>query len=148
MPITQASTTTFPDHRIFGIDGHNRYRANLYHGSGHPCAGSLYSWVTAHSEQALANTLAEQWEQPLSEEEFDVLEELEGETLEVSCDDCGGSGVDIGGLSAYEPENCHSCNGTGVETLPALRGFGSPTQAPRMACIGNGLYVRSGKAVA
>jgi hypothetical protein len=31
------------------------------------------------------------------------------------CEDCGGSGIDIGGLNEYEPEDCLHCKGTGVE---------------------------------
>jgi hypothetical protein len=136
------------DHRIFGLDLQNRYRSNLHHGAGHPYVGQMYSWVVAPSERSLTNKLAEQWEQPLSEEEWETLEALQGEAIEVSCNDCDGLGVDPGGLSAYEQEDCRSCGGSGRETIPALVGISSPASAPRIASIGNGLYVRTRKAVA
>ena len=34
-----------------------------------------------------------------------------------ACDDCGGSGSDIGALSATEPEVCESCHGTRKQTV-------------------------------
>jgi hypothetical protein len=146
MSNTQATETA--DHRIFGFTELGQLRANLYHGAGLPYAGTRYSWVVAPSERSLTNKLAEQWEQPLSEEEWETLEALQGEAIEVTCNDCDGRGVDPGGLSAYEPEDCRSCGGSGRETVPALVGFGNPASAPRIALIGNGLYVRTRKAVA
>lgn len=136
------------DFRIFGYDQQNRLRANLYYPAGHPYAGAMYSWLVCRSEREMAYKLAEQWEQSLSEEEFEVLEALEGEIIEVPCEDCGGSGIDAGGISAVESEDCRSCNGTGRETIPTLVGFGSSAPAPRIASIGNGLYIKTRKAVA
>lgn len=122
---------------------------NLYNGEGHPEAGSLYTWLVFSSQREMDRKLTDKWEQPaLSDDESDTLEALEGETIEIRCEDCGGSGVDAGGLSAYEREDCSSCHGTGRETVPALVGFGAPAIAPRIASIGNGIYVRTRKAVA
>lgn len=150
--MSNQSSPEIPDHRIFGLDLQNRFRANLYNGAGYPEAGKLYSWVTGNSERHLANKLAEQWEQPLTEEEWETLEALQAETIEIPCEDCGGSGRAPGGLSAYEPEDCRSCGGSGREsvpaTVPALLGFGAPAPAPSIAVIGNGLYARTRKAVA
>jgi hypothetical protein len=143
----QQSSTT--DHRIFGHDVRGFVRVNLYNGEGHPEAGSLYTWLVFSSEREMAHNLIDKWELPaLTEDEFLTLEALEGETAEISCEECRGTGVDPGGLSAYEPEDCRSCHGTGRETVPALVGFGAPAPAPRIASIGNGLYVRTRKAVA
>jgi hypothetical protein len=144
----QSSPAT--DHRIFGYDSRGFVRVNLYNGAGHPEAGSLYTWLVFSSEREMARKLTDQWEQPaLSEEEFDTLEQLEcSETVDVPCGDCGGSGIDPGGISAYEPEDCRTCHGTRHEAVPALVGFGAPAPAPRIASIGNGLYVRTRKAVA
>lgn len=147
----QQSSPAIPDFRIFGFDLQNRYRANLYIGAGHPEAGKLYSWTVAPSERALGHKLAEQWEQPLSEAEYETLEALQAETLDMPCEDCGSSGVAVGGLSAYEPEDCPECGGTGRQTAPATVPalvFGSPAPAPRIAVIGNGLYASVRKAVA
>ena len=38
---------------------------------------------------------------------------IDEETIEVQCEDCGGSGVDSGGLSAYERTDCPACFGYG-----------------------------------
>jgi hypothetical protein len=108
------------DHRIFGFDAQNQLRANLYNGPGHPEAGAFYSWVWAAESSQLAHTLAEQWEQALDAEEWDTIEQLEAaETeaeLSITCEECGGSGVDPGGLNANEPEDCRVCHGSGRET--------------------------------
>jgi DnaJ-class molecular chaperone len=111
------------DHRIFGFNDLGQLRANLYNGAGMPDAGALYSWVWASTLRQLAHKLDEQWEQPLSESEFEVLEQLEAETEAepMACEDCGGTGVDPGGLDAHAPEDCPACNGTGQEShVPML----------------------------
>ena len=41
---------------------------------------------------------------------------IDEETIEVQCEDCGGSGVDSGGLSPYERTDCPAC--------PACFGYG------------------------
>lgn len=114
------------DHRIFGFTEIGQLRANLYNGAGLPYAGALYSWVWAGTSRQLASKLAEQWEQPLSEGEWDVIEQLEADTEAepMVCEDCGGSGRDPGGLNPFEPEDCPSCGGSGRET---------PTQPRRPA---------------
>ena len=118
--------SNYPDHRIFGFDELNRLRANLYNGPGHPEAGVMYSWVWASTSSQLAYKLAGQWEQPLNEDEFDVLEQLEASNGEASpftaevkidCEECGGTGVDPGGLNAYEPEDCRVCHGAKRMTI-------------------------------
>ena len=115
-----------PDFRIFGFDEQNRLRANLYNGPGHPEAGAMYSWVWASTSSQLADELEEYWEQSLSESEWDALEQLESCTaepspfiaeVEIDCEECGGSGVDPGGLNAYEPEDCRVCHGTKRMTI-------------------------------
>jgi hypothetical protein len=114
------------DHRIFGFNELGQVRVNMYHGAGHPYAGAMYSWLVCSGAKQLAYKLADQWEQPLSEDEWDVLEELEHPDVEFSpytteseidCDECGGSGVDPGGLNAYEPEDCPVCHGTKHQTV-------------------------------
>ena len=110
------------DYRIFGFDEQNRLRANLYNGPGHPEAAAMYSWVWASTSSQLAYKLAEQWEQPLSEDEEAVLSELVQFSpfvaeIEQDCEECGGSGVDPGGLNAFEPEDCPVCHGTKRQTV-------------------------------
>jgi hypothetical protein len=39
------------------------------------------------------------------------------EEVETVCQDCNGSGIDLGGLKEYEPEDCRFCKGTGKETV-------------------------------
>jgi hypothetical protein len=109
----------YPDHRIFGFTELGQLRANLHNGPDSFAPGALYSWLTSPTVDQLASKLADQWEQPLSEDEFDVLEQLEASMaeLELDCDDCGGSGVDPGGLNAYEPEECRMCHGAKRMTL-------------------------------
>jgi hypothetical protein len=92
------------DYRIFGFDEQNRLRANLYNGPGHPETGVMYSWLVCATSSQLADKLAEQWEQPLTE-------------VEIPCDECGGSGVDPGGLNAYGPEDCPVCHGSKRQTI-------------------------------
>jgi DnaJ-class molecular chaperone len=97
-----------------------------------PDAGALYSWVWASTSRQLAHKLDEQWEQPVSEAEFDVIEQLEAETeveLSIECEDCGGSGRDPGSLNAFEPEDCPSCLGTGRE-MPMRRPAGRQVANP------------------
>jgi hypothetical protein len=150
MPITQASTPDFSDHRIFGYDLSGQIRVSLFNGPACHAPGQRYSWTWAPTARELAGKLERLWEQPVSDDEWEAIEQLEASMneVEVSCDDCGGTGIDAGGLSAHEPEDCRSCGGSGQETVPALVGFGSPDPAPRIASIGNGLYVRTRKAVA
>lgn len=71
-----------------------------------------------------------------------------------SCEDCDGTGVDH-----YSPHEgfdrafaCQACMGHGVvwvlypvATIPALVGFGAPSKPAGVACIGNGLFVRTGR---
>jgi hypothetical protein len=98
------------DHRIFGFNELGQLRANLYNGAGVPDAGALYSWVCAGTSRQLANKLGEQWEQPLTEGEWDVIEQLEAPTEAeaemIDCEDCGGTGRDPGSLNPFEPEDC------------------------------------------
>lgn len=148
----QQTLPEIPDHRIFGYADGGRIRASMFTGAGHPEAGKLRSWTLAYSEHEMARKLADLFEQPMDEAEYEILELLAGETEDVPCEDCGGSGVAVGGLSAYEPEDCPECGGSGHQTapatVPALVGFGSQAPAPRIAVIGNGLYARTRKAVA
>jgi hypothetical protein len=115
--MNEAQLSTAIDHRIFGFTELGQLRANLYNGA-QPDAGALYSWVWASTLRHLAHKLDEQWEQPLSESEFDVIEQLDAVDAELSndCEDCGGTGRDPGSLNPFEPEDCPSCNGTGQES--------------------------------
>ena len=127
---TYEDTPTHPDFRIFGFTELGHLRANLYDGSGLPSAGALYSWAWASTSRQLAHKLDEHWEQPLSESEFDVIEQLEETEAEFSidCEDCGGTGVDPGGLDAHVPEDCPSCGGSGREArILARRPMGRQT---------------------
>jgi len=111
------------DHRIFGFQLDGQLRANLYNGVGLPDAGKMYSWAWAPTSEQLSNQLAKLWEQPLSEDEWYVIEELEAadDEFEMACDTCGGDGRDHGSLHAFEPEDCPSCHGTGQESyVPML----------------------------
>lgn len=36
---------------------------------------------------------------------------------DVPCDDCGGTGIDVGGLNEYQPETCQHCQGSGKESM-------------------------------
>src|ERR1700733_7542665 len=121
------------DHRIFGFTEPGQLRANLYHGTGLPYAGALYSWVWAATSEEIADKLAEQWEQPVTYSEFEVIEQLEAEAVPMSCDTCGGTGRDPGSLNPIEPEDCPSCNGTGQELhvpMLARRPAGREVLAP------------------
>jgi hypothetical protein len=117
---------TVPDHRIFGFTQEGQLRVNLHNGPGLPASGALYSWLVCATSRQLAHKLAELWEQPLTEDEFDVLEQLETSNAEttpftaevnIPCEDCGGDGRDRGSLNPHEPEDCPSCHGTGREKL-------------------------------
>jgi len=126
MPTTQASTTTFPDHRIFGFDSRGQLRANLHNGPDSHAPGALYSWTCAPTSGQLADKLAAFWEQEISAEEFEVLEQLEAANaeFELDCDECAATGVDPGGLSEHEPEECRVCHGAkrvGFATIYAAR---------------------------
>jgi hypothetical protein len=115
--MNQPQTST-PDFRTFGFTEDGQLRANLYNGTNSPDAGALYSWVCADTDRQLANKLADQWEEPLTDEEWDVLEQLEAAAeVEIDCEYCGGSGRDPGSLNPFEPEDCPECNGTGRETI-------------------------------
>lgn len=126
MPITQASIATVSvspreDHRIFGLDYRGFWRANLHNGPACPEPGAMYSWVTDADPYALARKLAHIWEQPLSEDEEATLDELEASAYEpIPCDECGETGVDPGGLSATQPEDCPLCLGTTQTTMAAI----------------------------
>jgi hypothetical protein len=120
------TSPTVPDFRVFGFTPEGQLRANLYNGPGLHCAGSLYSWLVCSTDRQLAHMLAEQWEQPLDESEWDALEQLETSNaeaspfmaeIEIDCEECGGSGVDPGGLNAYEPEDCRVCYGSKRQTI-------------------------------
>jgi hypothetical protein len=101
------------DHRVFGFTESGEFRANLYNGAGLPGAGALYSWVVCATFRQLAAKLESWYEQPLTSEESDVLELLEvaNEEYEIDCDECAATGIDPGGLSAHEPEECPACHG-------------------------------------
>jgi hypothetical protein len=103
--MNEAQLSTAIDHRIFGFTELGQLRANLYNGA-------------QPDLRHLAHKLDEQWEQPLSESEFDVIEQLDAVDAELSidCEDCGGTGRDPGSLNPFEPEDCPSCNGTGQES--------------------------------
>lgn len=122
MPITKASTTTFPDHRIFGFDPRGQLHVRLFHGSGLPYAGALYSWTSASTISQLANKLADLWEQPLTDVEWELLEELEAANseFEIDCDECAATGINPGGLSAVEPEECPVCQGAKRMTIASV----------------------------
>ncbi len=90
----------------------------------------MYSWIWAPTARQLADKL-ESWNepsQPLSAQEWDTLEELEASNaeFELDCDECGATGVDPGGLSAFEPEECPACHGAKRMTIAAV-------YAPRVA---------------
>ncbi len=117
--MNEAQLSDAIDHRIFGFTELGHLRANMYNGAGLSDAGALYSWVWASTSRHLAHKLDEQWEQPLTEGEWDVIEQLEAETeaeFSVDCEDCGGAGRDPGSLNPVEPEDCPSCGGSGRET--------------------------------
>jgi hypothetical protein len=95
MPTTQASTPTYPDHRVFGFDQRGQLRANLYNGPELPEAGAMYSWTFAPTSRQLADKLANVWEQPLVDAEWDVLEQLEASNSEPRCSVCNGADVAI-----------------------------------------------------
>jgi DnaJ-class molecular chaperone len=64
-------------------------------------------------------------------------------SLTLTCEDCGGTGVDPGSL--YEPEGCTACLGGGkihfeLDTPNSHYGIRKPVTS--VACIGNGLFVR------
>jgi hypothetical protein len=122
MPITQATTTTFPDHRIFGLDQRGQLRANLHNSAASRAPGALYSWTWAPTVKQLAGKLSDLWEQPLSDNEFEVLEQLEASNseFEIDCDECLATGVDPGGLSAVEPEECPVCHGAKRMTIASV----------------------------
>ena len=108
MPTSEV-TTISADHRLFGFDAVGRVRANLYHGHGFPYAGSLYSWVMGATVEGLANKLERTWEQPLSDAEWDAVQEL-CDSYAAVCATCGGSGADPGAIDpAGEP--CPTCSG-------------------------------------
>ena len=131
MPTRQASTTidfSNPvDYRIFGFDQRGQLQANLYV----PNAGALYSWVTAPNVYALADKLEQRWEQPLSDAEWDAIQELLDSQAETVCETCGGTGADPGAIDPFG-EPCPDCSGAvemlrkAPQTVPALRGFGRP----------------------
>jgi hypothetical protein len=122
MPTTQASTPTFPDHRIFGYDQRGQLRANLHNSAASHAPGAFYSWVTCTTVDQLASKLADQWEQPLSDDEFEVLEQLEASNaeFELDCDECQATGVDPGGLNPHEAEECPACHGAKRMTIAAV----------------------------
>lgn len=134
MPTKKASTPTSPDHRIFGFDQRGQLRANFHNGPASYAPGALYSWIVSSTVQQLSDKLAEQWEQPLSDAEWDTLEEIEASMSEVEmdCDDCGGSGVDPGGLNPHEPEACRTCHGSGHITLASFCALQEETPAKRI----------------
>ena len=127
---TYEDTPAHPDHRIFGFTELGQLRANLYNGAGLPDAGAFYSWIVS-TEQQMATKLENWYQQPLSAEEWDVLEQLKAETdaeLSIDCEDCGGTGRDPGSLNPFEPEDCPYCGGSGREThIPARRPVGRQT---------------------
>ncbi len=114
--------TTFPDHRIFGFDQRGQLRANLHNSHASHAPGALYSWTWAPTVEQLAGKLSDFWEQPLSDDEFEVLEQLEASNteFELDCDQCNATGVDPGGLSAVEPEECPACHGAKRMTIAGL----------------------------
>lgn len=135
---------TQADHRVFGFTESGHLRVNLHNGPGLPGPGAMYSWITGPIEQ-VANKLEVWYDQPLSTDEADVIEQLEAtpetETeLSIVCEDRGGSGRDIGSLNALEPEDCPTCNGTGRETIarasqrrPAGREVAIPSTSKEVA---------------
>jgi hypothetical protein len=127
MPTPTVAPTTFSDHRIFGLDTRGEWRANLYNSPGLPDAGAMYSWTWAPTINQLASRLERLWEQGLSESEWDVLEHLElSMAEEVDCDECAATGVDPGGLSEFEPEECRACHGAKRMSIASV-------YAPRVA---------------
>jgi len=79
------------DHRIFGFDEHGQLRANLYHGAGQYNAGVFYSWTWAPTSRQLAYKLERQWEQAVTPEEWEWIEELEAPR----CPRCNSADVTI-----------------------------------------------------
>jgi hypothetical protein len=115
-----------PDHRIFGFTPEGQLRVSLFNGPNAHASGALYSWLVCATSRQLANKLADQWGQSLSEDEQSVLEELESSNaeptsytaeVEIDCDECDGSGIDPGGLSAFESEDCPVCHGSKRQTI-------------------------------
>ena len=163
----ETRSTAQLDYRIFGFTLDGELRTNLYNGPDYPNSGHLYSWLTAKSSGHLAAQLERTWEQPLSDAEWDAIDELEAARF--ACETCGGSGADPGALDPFG-EACPDCSGSGIEpflvtlrrslgtwkpsrpasrktpeTVPALRGSGQPVTRPGYTEIGNGLYVRTGR---
>lgn len=112
MPIIKA-TTTFPDHRVFGFTVTGQIRANLHNSSASYAPGAMYSWIVCATVDQLAHKLAQQWEQEISDAEFETIEQLEASNaeFEIDCDECLATGIDPGGLSEHEPEECRVCHG-------------------------------------
>jgi hypothetical protein len=105
------------DHRIFGFTELGQLRVSLHNSADTLDAGAIYSWIVG-TEHQIVTKLENWYSQPLSAEEWDVIEQLEAETEAepMACEDCGGTGRDPGSLNAFEPEDCPSCNGTGQES--------------------------------
>ncbi len=118
MPITQASTTTFSDHRIFGFDQYGQIRANLHNSPASHAPGAMYSWLTCATVDQLANRLAALWEQPLSQDEFEVLEQLEASNDEPRCSLCNSANVSIESYDfAVDRETGYSDSGEVIHCL-------------------------------
>jgi|HubBroStandDraft_4_1064222.scaffolds.fasta_scaffold186795_2 hypothetical protein len=114
MPTTHTSTTS-ADHRIFGLTSDNQVRVNLYNGPGSHRPGNRYSFVWAKTLGDLAYKLEHIWEQPITPEEWDAIEELEA-GAEMPCEDCAGLGYDLGAIGP-DREPCPTCKGSGIEPL-------------------------------
>jgi hypothetical protein len=135
MPTEQSITPILSaqrDQRIFGFTVTGQIRANLHNSPASYAPGALYSWLTCATIDQLAHKL-ESWNddpQPVTEEEFDTLEQLEAANaeFEIDCEDCGATGVDPGGLSASEPEECPACHGAKRISLAAV--YASMVTAP------------------
>jgi hypothetical protein len=115
--MNDAATSEQADYRVFGITLDGQLRANLHNSAAAPDAGALYSWIVGTEEQ-VAEKLRGWYDQPISAEEWDFIEQLEAETEAdaMACEDCGGTGRDPGSLNPIEAEDCRSCFGTGRET--------------------------------
>jgi hypothetical protein len=120
------------DHRVFGFTESGHLRVNLHNGLDSQEAGAMYSWVVCATVDQLAGKLEHLWEQPLSDDEFEVLEELEASNSESRCSRCNGSNV---ALESYDfgtdQETGYSDSGEALHYLDCGAREEYPPEPPR-----------------
>jgi hypothetical protein len=87
---------------------------------------------------------------PTAVADLDAADEMSAqpETVEIPCQDCGGSGGDGNAVDGWEP--CSYCQGSGLEvtnppaTVPALVGASVVIAKRGVVSIGPGMFVRTG----